>query len=197
LLRTAIRKLYPHKECVVDLLLHLGCRKSNLYAQHNRKRAPMEPLNWKEVNLDFRGVSFPRSKPGPGYEVPINETALAAFKTPGERGDGAGVVIRKPSGIALHSCRRWFENCLREAGIADSRIHDLRHSLASRLGRAKTPIEDIRYLLGHSAKSITERYAHPDLDSLRAPVLKLDRKTETSTETVTPAILEFPTAVGS
>jgi integrase len=192
-LRAAIRKLYPHKECELDLLLHLGCRRSNLYGQHNRKRAPMSPLNWLDVNLDFRVVSFPRSKSGNGYEVPINETALAALKTLRERGDGTGVVIRKPSGLTLHSCRRWFENCLADAGIEDFRIHDLRHTFASRLRRAKTPLEDIRYLLGHSAKSITERYAHPDLDSLRADVAKLDRRTET----VTPAILEFPAAVGA
>lgn len=205
-LRTAIRKLYPHKECELDLLLHLGCRRSNLYGQHNRKRTPMEPLNWKDVDLAFRVVTFPRSKPGPGYEVPINDTALAALKTLRERGDGTGVVIRKPqpkrlplrtSGLTLHSCRRWFENCLTEAGIEDFHIHDLRHTFASRLRRAKTPLEDIRHLLGHSAKSITERYAHPDLDSLRTAVLKLDRKAETHTETHTTPVLEFPTAVGA
>lgn len=48
----------------------------------------MEPLDWKDVDLAFRVVTFPRSKPGPGYEVPINDTALAALKMLRERGDG-------------------------------------------------------------------------------------------------------------
>jgi hypothetical protein len=39
-------------------------------------------------------------------------------------------------------------------------------------------IEDIRYLLGHGAKSITERYAHASLDVLREAVATLDRKIE-------------------
>jgi hypothetical protein len=46
-------------------------------------------------------------------------------------------------------------------------------------------------LLGHNAKSITERYAHPNLDVLRAAVAKLDRKIQTDTKTDTPAILHF------
>ncbi len=28
---------------------------SNLYGQHNKNRAPMEPLQWKDVNLDEAG----------------------------------------------------------------------------------------------------------------------------------------------
>lgn len=53
-LRAAIRKLCPDKEPELDLALHLGCRRSNLYGQHNSKRAVMEPLQWADVNLDFR-----------------------------------------------------------------------------------------------------------------------------------------------
>jgi integrase len=79
-----------------DLALHLGCRRSNMYGQHNAKRAPMEPLQWSEVNLDFRVVTFQRSKSGKSYRVPINDAALAAFKKLRERSDGAGAVIRKP-----------------------------------------------------------------------------------------------------
>jgi len=55
-------------------------------------------------------------------------------------------------------------------------------------------IEDIRYLLGHGAKSITERYAHASLDVLRAAVAKLDPKIETDTRTDTGAVLQFRAA---
>lgn len=199
-LRKVIRKKYPAKEVELDLALHLGCRRSNLYGQHNGKRAAMDPLDWKEVNLDFRIVTFRRSKAGAGYQVPINDTALAAFKALRDRcadpANPTGTVIRKPSGIELQSSRRWFENSLKDAAIEDFRWHDLRHTFATRLRRAKTAVEDIRILLGHDAKSVTERYAHADMDSLRAAVAKLDRKTDTQTDTKTDtsAILQFRTA---
>jgi integrase len=196
-LRTAIRKKYPAKEVELDLALHLGCRRSNLYGQHNGKRTPMDPLDWIDVSLDFRVVTFKRSKAGAGYQVPINDTALAAFKKLRERCADSehptGAVIRKPSGIELQSSRRWFENCLKDAAILNLCWHDLRHTFATRLRRAKTAVEDIRILLGHDAKSVTERYAHADMDSLRAAVAKLDRKTETQTDTKidTGTILQF------
>lgn len=200
-LRKAIRTKYPHKEPEFDLALHLLCRKSNLFGIHNGKRTPMDPLQWSDVNLDFRVVTFKRSKAGAGYQVPINDTALEAFKTLRARcadpEHPSGAVLRKPSGIELQSSRRWFENSLADAGIVDFRWHDLRHTAATRLRRAKTPVEDIGILLGHDAKSVTERYAHADMDSLREAVAKLDRtntQNQTDTKTDTGAILRFKTA---
>jgi integrase len=56
----------------------------------------------------------------------------------------------------------------KRAGLADVRIHDLRHThasvgVAAGLGR---PI--IGKLLGHSQPSTTARYAHLDADPLRS-----------------------------
>lgn len=154
----------------------------------------MEPLQWSDVNLDFRVVRFKRSKSGKPYRVPLNETAYNALKKLRERGDSTGAVIRKPSGIELQSSRRWFENCLAEAKIDDFSWHDFRHKAASRLRTQNAQIEDIRYLLGQGAKGITERYAHVSLDVLRAAMVKLDRKTETGTKTDTAPVVEFPRA---
>jgi integrase len=184
-LRAAIQKKYPTKMPEFDLSLHLGCRRSNLYGISNKKRKYMPPLQWADVNLDFRVVHFVRSKSGKKYSVPINDTALGAFQILKARGDGTGAVIRKPSGIILQSSRRWFENCLEEAKIENFRWHDLRHTFATRLREAGVHIEDIGYLLGHGNKSITARYAHPPMKLLRAAVATLDQKlTETEQGTV-------------
>ncbi len=43
---------------------------------------------------------------------------------------------------------------------ADLRIHDLRHSLASALANAGTPLFGIGAVLGHRQLSTTTRYAH-------------------------------------
>jgi integrase len=200
-LRAALRQNYPEKEPEFDLALHLACRRSNLYGQHAGRRLPMEALQWSDVNLDFRIVTFKRSKSGKSYKVPINDTALAAFKKLRERSDGTGAVIRNPrprkpsvaqsTGREVFSCRKWFETCVEKAGIEDFCYHDLRHTAATRLRAAGVTIEDIRYLLGHGAKSITERYAHPDIDLLRKAVANLD---QTKIETDTAAVLHFKTA---
>jgi integrase len=145
-LRAAIAALYPGKEVELDLALHLGCRRSNLYGIHGKGRAAMAPLDWRDVDLDWKIVRSRARKPG--YVVPLNEVALAALKKLRERApDGTGAVIRRPSGLELHSCRKWFETCLAEAKIANFCWHDLRHTFASRLRRNGVAIEDIAALL--------------------------------------------------
>ncbi len=195
-LRLAIRELYPSKEVELDLLLHTGARCSNWYGAHKKGRVPMEPLQWPAVNLDWKIVTFPRSKPGPGYQLPLNQVAMDALSELLKRSrDGkAGPVIRKPSGLELHSGRKWFEKSCEKAGIIDLHLHDLRHTFATRLRRNRIPIEDIAALLGHGVKqhSMTARYAHPDMDRLREAV---DTLTATSTKTDTGTVVAFPQAV--
>jgi len=149
----------------------------------------MAPLDWKNVDLKWRVLSLPRAKSGPGYQVPLNKIALAALQVLRERSDGTGAVIRKPSGLEIHSCRRWFENCLAKAKIEDFCFHDLRHTFASRLRRNGVAIEDIARLLDHGIPElrITLRYAHCDMDRLYKAVATL----ETVTKTDTSPVVEF------
>jgi site-specific recombinase XerD len=47
------------------------------------------------------------------------------------------------------------------AGLpADLRVHDRRHSFASALANAGTPLNEIGTVLGHTQLSTTTRYAH-------------------------------------
>jgi hypothetical protein len=54
-------------------------------------------------------------------------------------------------------------------------------------------MEDVRYLLGHGAKSVTERYAHASIGVLREAIGKLDR-IQTDTNSDTSNILQMRTA---
>ena len=64
-------------------------------------------------------------------------------------------------GRPLEGLRKPWDRAKRAAGLpADLRIHDLRHSLASALANAGTPLYEIGALLGHRQLSTTTRYAH-------------------------------------
>lgn len=193
-LRGIIRENYAEKESELDLALHTGVRHSNLYGIHTKGRKPMAPLQWKEVDFDWRLLRLSHAKGGPGYCVPLNEVALEALRKLRQRSDGAGPVIRTESGREIHSCRKWFTNSLAKAAIDDFRWHDLRHTFATRLRRNGVPVEDIAFLLNHKIPGfeMTIRYAHGDLERLHqavATLVKTDTKTDTS------AIVAFPKAV--
>lgn len=193
-LRSAILEKYPDKIWEFDLALHCGCRRSNLYGIHVRGRKSMPLLDWKDVDLSFKSIRFPRAKGGDGYVIPVNSVALAALKKLRERSDGTGPVIRKPSGREIHSCRKWFENCVDAAKVEGFRYHDLRHTFGTRLRRNGVPLEDIAALLDHEIPELrmTKRYAHVDIDRLRKAVATLEPRTSTKTDTA--PVVEFPKA---
>jgi site-specific recombinase XerD len=61
----------------------------------------------------------------------------------------------------LEDLRGAWERAKRASGLpADFRIHDLRHSFASALANAGTPLYEIGTVLGHLQLSTTTRYAH-------------------------------------
>jgi site-specific recombinase XerD len=52
------------------------------------------------------------------------------------------------------------------AGLADVRIHDLRHSFASLLVNSGRTLYEVQHLLGHTQIKTTQRYAHLSQETL-------------------------------
>ena len=59
------------------------------------------------------------------------------------------------------------------AGLRDTRIHDCRHSFASRALALGENLPMIGRLLGHSELQATERYAHLDRDWVRESAVRI------------------------
>ncbi len=82
---------------------------------------------------------------------------VSEYVFPGRNGKGHRVEIKGD----------WARLC-KAAGIADTRMHDLRHTYASILASAGLSLPVIGALLGHTNPKTTARYAHLYDDPLRA-----------------------------
>jgi integrase len=71
-------------------------------------------------------------------------------------------------GKPVHEIKRFWDSVRKRAGIADARIHDLRHTFASLLVSGGMSLPMIGKLLGHTQVQTTQRYAHLFDDPLRA-----------------------------
>ena len=63
---------------------------------------------------------------------------------------------------------------MKRAGLQDLRLHDLRHTYASRLVQRGVPLLTLSQLLGHSTIKMTMRYSHLASEDLRSAVSRLD-----------------------
>ncbi len=171
-LRAKIRELCPEREPEFDLALHTGLRRNELWR-----------LRWRDVNFQAGLLTVREAKNGQARHIPLNMVAEKALLTLSRQGAGE-YVLPGPPERTPRTWDRWFERCVRAAGIADFRYHDLRHTFASRLVMAGVPLRTVAELLGHRTLSVVMRYAHLSPGHLREAVERLAQvRTDTRTDT--------------
>ena len=67
-----------------------------------------------------------------------------------------------------------FTRLLKKAGVPYKKFHALRHTYATRLVQAGTPLPTVQKLMGHSSIAITSIYTHSSLDDRREAVKVLN-----------------------
>ncbi len=120
---------------------------------------------WENVDLSRGMLTVPLSKSGRPRYIPLSPFAMAVLERQlARRADPANPHVfpsRRRPGEAMEGLRGAWERVKRAAGLpADLRVHDLRHSFASALANAGTPLNEIGTVLGHTQLSTTSRYAH-------------------------------------
>ncbi|PTR30642.1 site-specific recombinase XerD [Rhodococcus sp. OK519] len=93
--------------------------------------------------VEYRGSRKPR-------------TGLVVGQMDGRPLDDAGFRARWQAAVRI----AYVGSGKNRRHVGAARIHDLRHTYASRLVRAGVPIQEVSRLLGHKDLSTTQRYAH-------------------------------------
>lgn len=90
---------------------------------------------------------------------------------------GGKTIICTPDGKPISSNKyrsAYFQPVMRQLGTEQATPHWTRHTFASLLHAAGAPELDIKRLMGHADKNVTEHYTHLTIDNLRKAVLLLD-----------------------
>jgi integrase len=130
-------------------------------------------LRHRDINLKDRLITVggEGAKSGRTRVIPMNlEAHRILSSVDGSPGD---FVFPGEDGKRLTTIKTAWQALLKKAGISGFRLHDLRHSFASRVKRGGADLYTVQRLLGHSSPMMTQRYAHLQPDDLRAAVEKI------------------------
>jgi integrase len=129
-------------------------------------------LTWADVDFERGVLSISQEKVRRRKTMPISEglkTLLLSLR----RGVGAAPVFTRPDGspFPIREVQRAFSVAKRLSGARKELTpHSIRHTFASWLAIAGTPLRTIQELLGHADIRMTIRYAHLSPAHLRDAV---------------------------
>jgi len=149
---------------ILRLLLLTGARRNEIAS-----------LKWDHVDFERKALRMPDSKTG-AKVVPLGAPALEILgKLPRKR--GSAWVFPAATGKGHHvGMPRVWRKLRASARLEDVRMHDLRHGFASIAVADGDSLYLVGKVLGHAQAETTQRYAHLQLDPVRAVADRTSRK---------------------
>ena len=149
---------------ILRLLLLTGARRNEIAS-----------LKWDHVDFERRALRMPDSKTGAKI-IPLGAPALEVLSAlPRKR--GSAWVFPAATGKGHHvGMPRVWRKLRASARLKDVRMHDLRHGFASIAVADGDSLYLVGKVLGHAQAETTQRYAHLQLDPVRAVADRTSRK---------------------
>ena len=153
--------LRPAAVAAIRLLMLTGCRRNEILT-----------LQWDDVDRGSGVLRLRESKTG-ARMVPLTPEVEAVLDGIPRLAGNPWVIVGGRPGTHLANIDEAWLPLRARAGLEDVRLHDLRHSYASRALALGEGLPMIGKLLGHKKVSTTARYAHLARDSEKASIAKI------------------------
>ena len=151
------------------------------------RRNEITQAKWEHVLWNERKLLVPLSKSGKPRWIALSTSAISLLDSIAKV-KGNDYIFPSPL-TGRPSPSLWFpwRRIRARAGLADLRLHDLRHSFASFLVNEGVSLYVVQALLGHANARTTQRYAHLASDTLTDATEIVDGIVTAGPQTVTPA----------
>ena len=166
-----INQLVPHSIPLIAFMFLVGQRKANC-----------RQLDWSQVFFDKRQIVFRvKSKKPEGRKItlPINDEMMQLLLNLGPKSKGPVFTFGQngctcwhcetKKGDPIRSIDTTWKGAVRRAGIYHKvRIHDIRHTTATRLLKRSRDLRLTQQYIGHADIKTTMRYAEYEEDEMMA-----------------------------
>ena len=143
------------------LLMLTGCRRNEILT-----------LRWEDVDLDAGEFRLRDAKTG-ARSVALSPAARKVLATLPRLPHNPWVITGRGASRRMANLNAQWIVVRKRAGLEDVRIHDLRHSFASRALALGESLTMIGKLLGHRQVQTTARYAHLARESVKTSAARV------------------------
>lgn len=154
----------PMLKYIIPFLLLTGARKREVL-----------DARWCDVDRERCFWRIPITKSGRERHVPLSAAALQLLTRIPRRRHCEWIFANPKTHKPFVSVFMAWDTARRAAGLADVRMHDLRHSFASFLINSGCSLYEVQKILGHASVAMTQRYSHLASDSLLRAASKAER----------------------
>jgi integrase len=141
-------------------------------------------LTWQDIDFDNSIIYIKDPKNRTGRVAYMTEGVKELLLNKKKNTNNTTLVFPDQKGNKIEKISYSFERAVQKLGlnkdVTDPRnkvvFHTLRHTFASWLVQAGTPLYTVKELLGHKSITMTERYSHLAENTMREAVKKLEEQ---------------------
>jgi integrase len=124
------------------------------------RRGEILSLRWESINFQKRTAYLALTKNGESRTVPLSNRAIETLCALPRSIDGRVLPVN------FAALETNFKRARERADLRDLRIHDLRHTAATRLAEKLPNLLELSAVTGHKSLSSLQRYFHPNAEQL-------------------------------
>ena len=124
------------------------------------RRGELLSLHWDNINYQARIAYLALTKNGESRTVPLSTRAIETLQGLPRSIDGRVLPVN------FAALENNFKRARERAGLKDLRIHDLRHTAATRLAEKLPNLLELSAVTGHKSLAMLKRYYHPNPQQL-------------------------------
>jgi integrase len=124
-------------------------------------------MRWEDVHFSIQEWHIPETKNGESHVIPLTASAMAILQERRENSQSPYVFPGRGNKGHLSNPHKGWKRVLKQAGISDLRIHDLRRTLGSWMAAMGATTAIIGKTLAHKDLRTTRIYERLDIEPVR------------------------------
>jgi integrase len=157
------------------------------------RRNEILSLKWADLDFTRASILIGDSKSGRSRKIPMNGLVFEVLKALPRTSD---FIFSNPeTKTHIKDIKTGFKSACKKAKISGVRLHDLRHTAASKMIEAGIDLATVSKILGHASIQMTMRYTHPTPESMKLAVEKLGEILAPTRQKVDMASLAAPASM--